>query len=300
MQQEEKKEALRKEAVAAQLRGAIKKDLLREREKSRERSRSKSPMTLSPGAGDQRRSSSNFSGSNIGLAPMNLEVSMKPRDFTLSNTNLLVRSPLESFGRRLSHGGNGESPPPIRIESSFGASPTFRNAQRNDSLAGVLTPKHTRSPTKRGQSFPVFATLKNPKTPVHYSVRSPLLSPNSELTSAIGRKLSREWGSGIDLSKSSEAIASTSAYTISIDDRCKEEPVKRKKSLGDLLLPMRRAKSHENREEGGHLMSDLGSPRIAQPVVGGKSVTQRTKKQLESELKAILTARAHHFELHPP
>lgn len=76
------------------------------------------------------------------------------------------------------------------------------------------------------------------------------------------------------------------------EEKAQEEALSIKK-------PIRRARSHENRDSG-KLMADLPSPRLTQPVVGGQFVSERTKKQLDSELKAILTARAHHRDLFPP
>jgi ionotropic glutamate receptor NMDA 3A len=79
---------------------------------------------------------------------------------------------------------------------------------------------------------------------------------------------------------------------------------KRKKSQGDMVplkKPIRRARSHENKDTSESSKFGETSPKFpVQPVVGGQSVSKRAKTQLESELKAILTARAHHFELHPP
>ncbi|XP_017794077.1 PREDICTED: uncharacterized protein LOC108575709 [Habropoda laboriosa] len=298
--------------------------------KGRERSRSKSPlMPRSPKRSEKSRSSTNLSSSRLGLSPVSLEAPMKPREFTLSSTNLRARSPLETVGRRLSH-GDGGSPPP-RLGSHFGGSATLRPLAptKSDSTGSATptvkgessgggsvgggsggggaapTPRYARSPAKRGQSFPVFATLRPPHSSGHHQLsKSPLLSPNNELTSAIGRKLSREWGSGnIDLTRSSEAVASGSTYTLNLEMTLSLERPSHEKILDDALpikKPIRRARSHENRDSG-KLMADLPSPRItAQPVVGGRSVSERTKKQLESELKAILSARAHHRDLHPP
>lgn len=300
--------------------------------KGRERSRSKSPlMPRSPKRSEKSRSSTNLSASRLGLSPVSLDAPMKPREFTLSSTNLRARSPLETVGRRLSH-GDGGSPPP-RLGSHLGGSATLRPLVptrsdstggggtptiRRDSAAagggGAPTPRYSRSPAKRGQSFPVFATLRPPHSTGYQTSKSPLLSPNSELTSAIGRKLSREWGSGtISLTRSSEAIGGGNSggsgrsggsthtlnqeMTLSLSRSTDEE-----KAQGEALpikKPIRRARSHENRDTG-KLMVDLPSPRLTQPVVGGRSVSERTKKQLESELKAILSARAHHRDLHPP
>lgn len=134
--------------------------------------------------------------------------------------------------------------------------------------------------------------------------RSPLLSPNSELTFAIGRKLSREWGSGIDLSRSSEAIgAASTSHTVSHHEPPPPEEGRsrrRKKSHGDTSQlprpePARRSRSHENRDK-----SQSHQPASAQSVLGGQATNAQAKRKLESELKAILSARAHHFELHPP
>lgn len=286
--------------------------------KGRERSKSKSPlMPRSPKRSEKSRSSTNLSSSRLGLSPISLEAPMKPREFTLSSTNLRARSPLETVGRRLSH-GDGGSPPP-RLGSHFGGSATLRPLAptKSDSTGsttptikgestggGAPTPRYARSPAKRGQSFPVFATLRPPHSSTYHISKSPLLSPNNELTSAIGRKLSREWGSGtIDISRSSEAVASGSTYTLNQEMTLSLERPSHEKIQDDTLpikKPIRRARSHENRDTG-KLMADLPSPRLtAQPVVGGRSVSERTKKQLESELKAILSARAHHRDLHPP
>lgn len=275
-------------------------------------------MSHSPKRSEKSRSSINLSGSRLGLSPMNLETPMKPREFTLSSTNLRARSPLETVGRRLSHGDGGSSPPRLST-GNFGGSATLRPSApvKSDSVSGgVPTPKYSRSPAKRGQSFPVFATLRAPPPPPpttaypsshHVISKSPLLSPNNELTAAIGRKLSREWGSGtIDLSRSSEAIGSFSTYTPHQESTFTIERVPTsKKGQEEISVstkkPVRRARSHENRDLSGKSISDTPSPRLmAQPSVGGKSVSERTKKQLESELKAILTARAHHRDLHPP
>ncbi|XP_028049301.1 uncharacterized protein LOC105834443 isoform X2 [Monomorium pharaonis] len=336
VQQEEKIEAVKEESDTTK---TMKKD--EKLGKGRERSRSKSPlMPRSPKRSEKSRSSTNLSGSRLGLSPVSLDAPMKPREFTLSNTNLRARSPLETVGRRLSH-GDGGSPPP-RLGSSFGGSATLRPLApaRSDSTSGVVTPtvrrdsaaggggvptpRYSRSPAKRGQSFPVFATLRPPHSAGYQASRSPLLSPNSELTSAIGRKLSREWGSGtIDLTRSSEAIGSGSGgggggssgggaggggrgstytlnqeMTLSLSRSTGEEKEAREETL-PIKKPIRRARSHENRDSG-KLMADLPSPRLTQPVVGGQFVSERTKKQLDSELKAILTARAHHRDLHPP
>lgn len=308
-------------------------------EKGRERSRSKSPlMPRSPKRSEKSRSSTNLSASRLGLSPVSLDAPMKPREFTLSSTNLRARSPLETVGRRLSH-GDGGSPPPPRLGSHFGGSATLRPVApirsdstssgtptvRRDSAAtgggGAPTPRYSRSPAKRGQSFPVFATLRPPHSAGYQTSKSPLLSPNSELTSAIGRKLSREWGSGdlsISLTRSSEAIGGGnsasggggsgrsgggSTYTLNQEmtlslSRSGNEGKVQEEAL-PIKKPIRRARSHENRDTG-KLMVDLPSPRLTQPVVGGRSVSERTKKQLESELKAILSARAHHRDLHPP
>lgn len=282
-------------------------------------------MPRSPKRSEKSRSSTNLSASRLGLSPVSLDAPMKPREFTLSSTNLRARSPLETVGRRLSH-GDGGSPPP-RLGSHFGGSATLRPLApaRSDSTGGTPvvvkadssvsggggapTPRYSRSPAKRGQSFPVFATLRPPHSAGYQASRSPLLSPNSELTSAIGRKLSREWGSGtIDLTRSSETIgggggAGGSTYTLNQEitlslGRSEQDSGQQEVTL-PIKKPIRRARSHENRDSG-KLMADLPSPRLTQPVVGGRSVSERTKKQLESELKAILSARAHHRDLHPP
>lgn len=312
-QQEVKDDACAKAAEANRL-AETKKD-----EKAHERSRSKSPlMPRSPKRSEKSRSSINLSSSRLGLSPITLDTTMKPREFTLSSTNLRARSPLETVGRRLSHGDGGSPPPPRLSTGNFGGSATLRPVPvKSDSISGgVPTPKYSRSPAKRGQSFPVFATLRPPPPPPttahpssHYSAvsKSPLLSPNNELTAAIGRKLSREWGSGtIDLSRSSEAIGSFSTYNPHQESTFTIEKPEHKKSQDDILQqttkrPVRRARSHENRDISGKSIDTTPSPRLmAQPSVGGKSVSERTKKQLESELKAILTARAHHRDLHPP
>ncbi|KAH0947477.1 hypothetical protein HN011_012204 [Eciton burchellii] len=320
VQQEEKIETVPEEPEAT------KKD--EKLGKGRERSRSKSPlMPRSPKRSEKSRSSINLSASRLGLSPVSFDTSMKPREFTLSSTNLRARSPLETVGRRLSHGDGGSPPPrlgshlggsatlrplaPTRSDSTSGGTPTVR---RDSAAGGAPTPRYARSPAKRGQSFPVFATLRPPHSASYQASKSPLLSPNSELTSAIGRKLSREWGSGtIDLTRSSETIggsgsrggggggvSSGSTYTLNQEmtlslGRSQDE----KETALPIKKPIRRARSHENRDSG-KLMADLPSPRLTQPVVGGQSVSERTKKQLESELKAILTARAHHRDLHPP
>ncbi|XP_015601483.1 uncharacterized protein LOC107270719 isoform X2 [Cephus cinctus] len=300
VQQEEKVDAEQKEPEA---RRPLKKE--EKVVKGRERSRSKSPlMPRSPKRSEKSRSSTNLSGSRLGLSPVSLEAPMKPREFTLSSTNLRARSPLDTVGRRLSH-GDGGSPP--RLGSHLGGSATLRPLApiRGDSLGGgAPTSKYSRSPAKRGQSFPVFATLRPPPSGGYQVSKSPLLSPNSELTSAIGRKLSRDWGSGtIDLRRSSEGIGLGSTTTLSQETTLTIERADHQKSQDEILpvkKPIRRARSHENKE-AGKLMADLPSPRLTvQPVIGGKSVSERTKKQLESELKAILTARAHHRDLHPP
>ncbi|XP_071580673.1 uncharacterized protein [Temnothorax nylanderi] len=329
VQQEEKIETVPEEPDATK---TVKKD--EKLGKGRERSRSKSPlMPRSPKRSEKSRSSTNLSASRLGLSPVSLDAPMKPREFTLSSTNLRARSPLETVGRRLSHGDGGSPPPhlgsfggsanlrplaPTRSDSTGGGTPTVRR----DSAAGgggVPTPRYSRSPAKRGQSFPVFATLRPPHSAGYQVSRSPLLSPNSELTSAIGRKLSREWGSGtIDLTRSSEAIGSGSGgggggggggsrgstYTLNQEmtlslSRSPGEEKAQEEALLPIKKPIRRARSHENRDNS-KLMADLPSPRLTQPVVGGQCVSERTKKQLDSELKAILTARAHHRDLHPP
>ncbi|XP_074109822.1 uncharacterized protein LOC141534389 isoform X1 [Cotesia typhae] len=311
VQQEVKDDANAKELEATR---AAKKEEKNTKEK--ERNRSKSPlMPLSPKRPEKSRSSINLSSSRLGLSPVNFDTQMKPREFTLSSTNLRVRSPLETVGRRLSHGDDG-SPPPRLSTPSFGGSATLRPAPiKSDSISGgVPTPKYSHSPAKRGQSFPAFATLKRPPPPPttaypsshHVISKSPLLSPNNEQSAVIGRKLSREWGSGtIDLSRSSEAIGSLSTYNLNQENTFNTERPTRKKSQEDLLAlskkPVRRARSHENRDTSGKSINNSPSPRLmAQPSVGGRSVSERTKKQLESELKAILTARAHHRDLHPP
>lgn len=100
----------------------IVKEAAKREEKNRERSQSKSPlMPRSPKRTEKCRSSTNLAGSRLGLS---LEAPMKPREFTLSNTNLRARSPLETVGRRLSH-GDGGSPPP-RLGSNFGGSANLR------------------------------------------------------------------------------------------------------------------------------------------------------------------------------
>lgn len=311
VQQEEKIETVAQEQEKAAM--------LKKEEKARERSQSKSPlMPRSPKNKEKSRSSTNLSGSRLGLSPINLETPMKPREFTLSSTNLRARSPLETVGRRLSH-GDGGSPPP-RLGSHFGGSATLRplaptksdatgaattSGRGEPSAGGAPTPRYSRSPAKRGQSFPVFATLRPPHSSSHQMCKNPLLSPNNELTSAIGRKLSRDWGSGtIDLTRSSEAVGGGgSTYTLNQEMTLSLERPAHEKIKDDAMpvkKPIRRARSHENRDSG-KLMADLPSPRLtAQPVVGGRSVSERTKKQLESELKAILSARAHHRDLHPP
>lgn len=325
MQQEEKIETVPEEPDATK---TVKKD--EKLGKGRERSRSKSPlMPRSPKRSEKSRSSTNLSASRLGLSPVSLDAPMKPREFTLSSTNLRARSPLETVGRRLSHGDGGSPPPrlgshlggsanlrslaPTRSDSTGGGTPTIR---RDSAVGGggVPTPRYSRSPAKRGQSFPVFATLRPPHSAGYQASRSPLLSPNSELTSAIGRKLSREWGSGtIDLTRSSEAIGSSgggggsgsrgSTYTLNQEMTLSlSRPAGEEKTQEEALpikKPIRRARSHENRDSS-KLMADLPSPRLTQPVVGGQCVSERTKKQLDSELKAILTARAHHRDLHPP
>ncbi|XP_025162412.1 uncharacterized protein LOC105189093 [Harpegnathos saltator] len=297
-------------------------------EKSRERSCSKSPLMLrSPKRSEKSRSSTNLSVSRLGLSPVSLDAPIKPREFTLSSTNLRARSPLETVGRRLSH-GDGGSPPP-RLGSHFGGSATLRPLAptRSDStggtpvvmkgdssVSGALTPRYFRSPAKRGQSFPVFATLRPPHSAGYQTSKSPLLSPNSELTSAVGRKLSREWGSGTidDLTRSSEAIGSGgggsggaggSMYMLNLEMTLSVTSTKQDNGQQEFTLPIkkpiRRARSHENRDNG-KLMVDLPSPRLTLPAVGGGSVSERTKNQLKSELKAVISARAHHRDLHPP
>ncbi|XP_046424258.1 uncharacterized protein LOC124181596 isoform X1 [Neodiprion fabricii] len=302
VQQEEKTETVSKDAES---RRVAKKD--DKTSKGRERSRSKSPlMPRSPKRTEKSRSSTNLSGSRLGLSPISLEEPMRPIEFTLSNTNLRARSPLETVGRRLSH-GDGGSPPP-RLGSHFGGSANLRPQVpvRGDSLGGgATTPRPSRSPAKRGQSFPVFATLRPPHSSGVQRSKSPLLSPNSELTNAIGRKLSREWGaSNIDLRISSvaetEPVIGTGPEqeTTLIIER--SVPELKQEEIQVAKKPVRRARSHETRESAKHSI-DLPSPRMnVQPVVGGRSVSERTKKQLESELKAILSARAHHRDLHPP
>nr|XP_012150507.1 PREDICTED: uncharacterized protein LOC100880472 isoform X3 [Megachile rotundata]XP_012150509.1 PREDICTED: uncharacterized protein LOC100880472 isoform X4 [Megachile rotundata] len=286
--------------------------------KERERSWSKSPLMLrSPKRSEKSRSSTNLSSSRLGLSPISLDTPMKPREFTLSSTNLRARSPLETVGRRLSH-GDGGSPPP-RLGSHFGGSATLRpfaptksdptgsatsTMKGESSGGGAPTPRYARSPAKRGQSFPVFATLRPPHSSGYQMSKSPLLSPNNELTSTIGRKLSREWGSGtIDLARSTETVGRGSTYTLGQEMTLSLERPSHEKTQDDVLpikKPIRRVRSHETRDTS-KLMADLPSPRLtAQPVVGGRSVSERTKKQLESELKAILSARAHHRDLHPP
>lgn len=324
VQQEEKIETVQEEPEATKK--EVKKD--EKLGKGRERSRSKSPlMPRSPKRSEKSRSSINLSASRFGLSPVSLDAPMKPREFTLSSTNLRTRSPLELVGRRLSH-GDGGSPPP-RLGSHLGGSATLRPLAptrsdstggtpiivKSDSTAsatgGAPTPRYSRSPAKRGQSFPVFATLRPPHS-AGYQSKSPLLSPNSELTSAIGRKLSREWGSGtIDLTRSSEAIgggsgggAGGSTYTLNQEATLSlscfdEERSRQREEALPIKKPIRRARSHENRDSSRSPL-ELPSPRLTQPVVGGRLVSERTKKQLESELKAILSARAHHRDLHPP
>ena len=303
VQQEEKVDATPKEFDPQ--RTGKKEDKTTGRERSR--SRSKSPlMPRSPKRSEKSTSSTNLSSSRLALSPISLDTSIKPREFTLSNTNLRARSPLETVGRRLSH-GDGDSPPPYP-GSNFGGSANLRlvTSARGDSITGVNTqpPRYSRSPAKRGQSFPVFATLRPPQSSRYQACKSPLLSPNSDLTSVIGRKLSREWGSSIlDVTRSSEAIGCSSTYTLNQEATFSSESVERQKSQSqkvNLKKPVRRARSHENKDTGKS-MTDLHSPRLnAQPIVGGKSLSERTKKQLESELKAILTARAHHHELLDP
>ncbi|XP_011310034.1 uncharacterized protein [Fopius arisanus] len=302
VQQEEKEESNKKETTKKEDKCS----------KERARSRSKSPlMPRSPRErGEKSRSSTNLSGSRHGLSPVSMEAPMKPREFTLSSTNLRARSPLETVGRRLSH-GDGGSPPPRLSTAYFGGSATLRPSApiKADSISGGLpTPRYARSPAKRGQSFPVFATLRPPPPPpttAHPSYKSPHLSPNNELGAAIGRKLSREWASGsLELSKSSEAIATMSTFmspyqesSLTVNSPTEPKNTPPHEDLG-AKRPVRRARSHENRDLSKII--DTPSSRVAQPSIGGKSLSERTKKQLESELKAILTARQHHRDLHPP
>uniref|UniRef100_A0ABD2WCV8 Ionotropic glutamate receptor C-terminal domain-containing protein n=1 Tax=Trichogramma kaykai TaxID=54128 RepID=A0ABD2WCV8_9HYME len=383
------------------------RELLQCSRASRSRSRSKSPMALSPrrraADGVQSRSSTNLTAFSIEQAMAGAAghgSPMKPREFTLSNSNLRARSPLEVVGRRLSHGDQGESPPPTpklggstttpygpKTPQSLAKMPQLHQQQqqqpqpqytrvvtepkvpqivppvtaikvtpkRGESLGSAMpppTPKQ-RSPTKRGQSFPVFTTLKPQMTidtRQHYQVsqeknRSPLLSP-SELTSAIGRKLSREWGSGEELgeyfSKSHEHLgAATSSSSSHHTPRREPQQLpprqpqqqqttatprpaerqsrrKRTSSQGDAERerPVRRARSHENKEHrraatAAHFDEALlaryhqaaashQQQQQAQSSSSSGGMSQRAKRQLESELKAILTARAHHLELHPP
>lgn len=319
VQQEEKTETVSKD-VESLRRVTAKKDE-KTANKARERSRSKSPlMPRSPKRTEKCRSSTNLSGSRLGLSPISLEAPMRPMEFTLSNTNLRARSPLETVGRRLSH-GDGGSPPP-RLGSHLGGSANLRPQApvRGDSLGGgATTPRYSRSPAKRGQSFPVFATLRPPPSGAITKSKSPLLSPNSELTCAIGRKLSREWGtSNIDLRISSvpemgsgmepetetetETAPQQQQETTLIIEPFSVPEVKMKPQgvIQGAKKPVRRARSHENRDSAKQSI-DLPSPRLnVQPVVGGRSVSERTKKQMESELKAIFSARAHHRDLHPP
>ena len=132
--------------------------------------------------GEKSRSSTNLAGSRLALQPISLEEGKtKPREFTLSSSNLRARSPLELVGRRLSH-GDGESPPPTpKLGSNFGGSATLRAPQRGESVGGVPTPRQ-RSPAKRGQSFPVFATLRAPSVSgQHYQVSGWVAYKNSIL-----------------------------------------------------------------------------------------------------------------------
>lgn len=277
-------------------------------------------------------SSSSSSSRNNALSPINLNTTMKPREFTLSSTNLRARSPLESVGRRLSHGDGGSPPLPsqssssrLSIANNFGGSANLRLTITDTTISTTPTTttlsrnNNTKSPAKRGQSFPVFTTLKLPppltiKTSYQQQLKSPLLSPN-ELTAAIGRKLSREWGSGtlFNISKSNETIDTIQKFNFNDDDIAQASSIIHQgnnnadddddddpdNNIKTIKKPVRRARSHENRDDSIN-KTDVPSPRLAQPSVGGKSVNEKTKKQLESELKAILTARAHHRDLHPP
>ncbi|KAJ8688109.1 hypothetical protein QAD02_023904 [Eretmocerus hayati] len=295
--------------------------------RGRSRSRSKSPMPSPRGSADKRRSS-------VGLA----RLSITPVEYTLSTSNLQARSPLELVGRRLS-GGNPElESPPLtpKLESSFGGSANLcvpqpygnNGAGASLQVAGPSTSTTLQAPSPttsrsqprspaalRGQSFPTYATVET--TPVASSSsysqqyyqqvsRSPLLSPH-EITSAVGRKLSREWGSGIDLSKSSEAVDCDECNRLQVQATAavEHESRRRKKSHGD-VKPVRRARSHDNKEYAGCSGEPVVrfSTTTGQVTMGGRDQQQQTKerskRKLESELKAILSARAHHFELHPP
>lgn len=141
----------------------------------RARSRSKSPNATRGSAATSPRQKSRRSSTNLGFTPLGLEPSSPtgPREYTLSSSNLRAHSPLELVGRRLSHGNGEESPPPTPKLESFGGSPNLRTPQRLGESSATPTPR-SRSPAKRGQSFPAFATLRTPsisgQQPIHYQV----------------------------------------------------------------------------------------------------------------------------------
>lgn len=275
--------------------GLSKKDL--NKEKGRDRSRSKSPMSSR---------SPRESVVNLGLSPMKPVTPRKSQELTLSSSNLRSRSPMDAIGRRLSHGGNGGSPP-LERESNFGGTATLRVEDVPLPVrTGRLTPKQMRSPNMRGHSFPVF-TLSKPRSSMHYGLPSPLLSPNADPT-IVGCKLSKEWGSGVDVSRSAETFGELKVTTLGPEPHLRDtqpSTSRKKKSLGGMFpfkQGMTRAKSHESREGEKSLADqDVTSPRLAEPIIGGRSTTDnRTRRQLDSELRAILTARAHHLDLEPP
>lgn len=272
--------------------GLSKKDL--NKEKGRDRSRSKSPMSKSP----------RDSVVNLGLSPMKPITPRKSQELTLSSTNLRARSPMDAIGRRLSHGGSGGSPP-LERESNFGGTLRVEDAPLPVRV-GRVTPKQLRSSNMKGHSFPVF-TLSKPRSSMQYGLPNPSLSPNAH-PSIVGRKLYKEWGSGMDVSKSVETFGELKVTTLGPEPHLRDtqpSTSRKKKSLGGMFpfkQGMTKAKSHESRE-GERPLADPGvtSPRLAEPVVRGRLTTDdRTRRQLDTELRAILTARAHHLDLEPP
>lgn len=183
VQQKEKAEALRAS------RGAIRKELttldravtLSGPSVATARNKSPSLSTSSVYHHEKNRSPANLSPINLDYASMT-----KPIEFTLSNSNLRARSPLELVGRRLSHGDGGESPPPTPKLGTTNFGGTSKPLTKCDTVTLVapipVTPntkqqQQQRSPAKRGQSFPAFATLRTPsisgqQQQQHYQVSS--------------------------------------------------------------------------------------------------------------------------------
>lgn len=337
MQQEEKIDLASAVVVARREREERE---LREREARENKgpiiSRSPMALTTSPrkGGGGGEPKILCVSSSNLTVG---FDLPTKPCEFTLSNTNLRARSPLDTVGRRLSH-GDGGSPPLPSLSSSSHLSGSGNNlmvrpvvvAPPQQPTTTTTTTAIKRSTTESNDrrissnkdnnngssgSNKGFATLRPPRS--SGPCRSPLLSPpdSNELTLTIGRRLSREWSSG-----NLTLMAVSQGDLSSRGEQCSflvppplPDAMPRRETCPALEMttqqPIRRARSHETKElrqtevEPAPQRLVTGVMHQPVPVVGGSQVSQRTKKQLESELKAILTARQHHQDLqhpHPP